>query len=570
MTGRHSAPHHGAKSFSKEKLAAVRRSPALWLTELLILMLIVMASFAIAGVVHSLLGGGCEEKTIEVTAAPGVAPALEEAASAWSTSLEAEDVCASVKVTARPSVEVAEELAGPQADPPDLWVPDSSQWVQWVRRETRGVDTPVHSAWVSPPIASSPMVLAATRDDAESLVEAAAGGWSEVLSGKTELAVVDPRTNTEGLLTLATAQATLGSRSGSPTRDLVSSFVELSSRVLTSTSAGMEQSRTRAALPFPTSEQAVILANAGSGPERVQSLYPRGEGMSLDFPVVHFVPPTQEPVHLEAAQAFVSFLHQPVSQRELRATGLRAPNGGAFPTTVEFDGIAATAVIGSLPPATDQQVVEAGRVWSAAQRGNRTLIVVDVSGSMGGGGGEKIRFAAAAAEAAVDYLPDSAQLGLWAFSTDLDGSSPWRELVPLGSVGSPDDPDARRQTLAEKTKQLPSLTETPRDTALYQTTWDAYQTVSEGYDPQRLNSVVLVTDGSDTTSELTRRVLLSRLGEAHDSDRPVPISTVAIGPDADTATLARVSAATGGSQYAVDTASDIREVFLDAVIEAGK
>jgi Mg-chelatase subunit ChlD len=535
-----------------------------WLTELLIVCL----SFAVAGIVYA-VSDTCDEQTVEVTAAPSVAPALKEAASAWTVPSDLGDICASVHVTVRPSVKAADELAGSGVDPPDLWIPDSSQWLRQLRRDTSGEDTPIHSAWVSPSIASSPIVLAASPDDAASLVKTAAGGWSGVLSGDAGLAVMDPTTRTEGLLTLAAAQETMGGESGSPTQELVGRFVDLSSRTLSSETEAVAQAKAKS-LSFPASEQSVIRANAGPGPDRIQSVYPRGEGMSLDFPVVRFVPPTQEPAHFQAVQAFVSSLYGPVSQRKLRATGLRTADGGAFPTTVGFDGIAPTAVIHSPTQVGDQEVIDAQRVWAAAQRRNRTLVVVDVSGSMAENGGEKIRFAAAAAKDAVDYLPDDAHLGLWAFSKNLNGSSPWRALSSLGTLGSADDPQAHRQALRAATDQLPSLTDPPRDTALYQATWDAYETVSDGYDPKSLDSVVVVTDGSDTASGLTREELLGRLGDAKDSARPVPIFTVAIGPDADRTTLQQISGATGGSSYTVDTPSDIRDIFIDAVIEARK
>jgi Mg-chelatase subunit ChlD len=390
-----------------------------------------------------------------------------------------------------------------------------------------------------------------------------------VLSDDSELAVMDPMTRTEGLLTLAAAQETLGGDSGSPTQELVGRFVDLSSRTLGSESEGVAQAKAKS-LSFPASEQSVIRANSGPGPDKIQSVYPRGEGISLDFPVVRFVPATQEPAHFETVQAFVSSLYGPASQRKLRATGLRSADGGAFPNTVGFDGIAPTAVIHSLPQVADQEVIDAQRVWSAAQRRNRTLIVVDASGSMAQNGGEKIRFAAAATKDAVDYLPDDAQLGLRAFSNDLNGSSPSRELVSLGTLGSADDPEARRQALRDAADQLPSLTDPPRGTALYQATWDAYEAVRNGYDPKRLDSVVVVTDGSDTASEMTGKELLARLGDAQDSSRPVPIFTVAVGPDADRTTLGAISEATGGAEYNVDTPSDIRDIFIDAVIEARK
>jgi Ca-activated chloride channel homolog len=514
-------------------------------------------------------GLGCEgEETIEVLAAPSIAPALEEAGTAWADEARPNGVCPSVEVTSRSSAEAADELADPEVDPPDLWVPDSTQWIQRLRLDTYGVDTPVHSAWVAPSIASSPIVLAVTPDDAASLVDVASGGWSEVLSGETPFAIVDPEKNTDGLLTLATAQETLGSESGAPTRDLVSSLVRLSDSVLEGTDDGMERVRSADTLPFPVSEQAVIEANSASGEAEVQSVYPRGQGMALDFPVVQFSLATQEPAHHETVQAFVSTLDEPAFHRELHAIGLRNGDGAAFPDTVDFEGIAPMATIRSLPQASDQQITDALRVWSAAERGNRTLIAVDVSGSMADEGGDKIRFASEAVADAVGYLPDTAQLGLWAFSTDLNGSVPWRELVKLGTIGSPNDEDARRQALRAQAEALPALTRSRGNTGLYQTTWDALREVSTGYDPDLYNSVVLVTDGEDTSGQ-TLDDLLSRLRDAQDSSRPLPVFTIAIGPDADAGTLQQISEATGGAPYSVASASDIRDIFLDAVIEAG-
>ena len=219
--------------------------------------------------------------------------------------------------------------------------------------------------------------------------------------------------------------------------------------------------------------------------------------MALDFPVVQFVPATQSPVRREAVSAFVSSLYDADTRSHLRAAGLRDAKGSAFPSTVGFDGIAPTATIRSLPQVSDQQITDSRRVWSAAQRRNRTLIVVDVSGSMLEQGGDKIRSAAAAAKDAVGYLPDDAELGLWAFSTNLTGAAPWRKLVSVGPLGSPADQQARRQTLRSQASQLPRLAQSRGNTGLYRTTWDAFQTVRNGYDPRRYNSVVVVTDGTD-------------------------------------------------------------------------
>jgi Ca-activated chloride channel family protein len=569
MTGRHSASRWGAKASPGGTDQSARRYGRQWPLGLLIL----LAPAAVFGTirVQSVIGSEdtcAGQETIKVTAAPNVAPALQKVGATWADQARPDDVCPTVEVTSRSSVDAEAELASPGVTTPDVWIPDSSLWIQRLRRDVSGRNTPAQSAWVSPSIASSPIVLAASPADASSLVKVAAGGWSEVLSGKTQFAIVDPEKSTDGLQTLATAQVTLGKNSGRPTRELVSSLVGLSSSVLSSTSEGIKAMSTTS-LPFPTNEQAVIEANSGAGPPEVQSIYPRGRSMSLDFPVMQFAPPTQAPAHRDAVESFVSFLDQSTAQRELRAIGLRNADGQSFPTTVDFEGIAPTAVIQSLPPASDHQVIDAIRVWSAVQRGNRTLIVVDVSGSMAESGGEKIRFAAAAAENAVGYLPDTAELGLWAFSTDLTGSAPWRELVSLGALGSPNDKDARRQELRTQTARLPSLTESRGNTGLYRTTWAAFQLVHHGYDPDRYNSVVLVTDGANTAGGLNLEDLLRKLEAARETSRPLPIFTIAVGSDADVKTLKRISGATGGSEYTVAAASDIRSIFLDAVIKAG-
>jgi Mg-chelatase subunit ChlD len=513
----------------------------------------------------------CATEPIAVAAAPNVAPALRRAADAWGSSARPDGACPAVRVTAVSSADAVDRFARPRADLPDVWVPDSSQWVQQLRRDTDGETARAHTAWVSPSIASSPMVLAASPSDARGLVRSAAGGWSDVLSGNADVSTMNPYRSTEGLLTLATAQAALGSRSGPPARGLVTGLVTLSTRVVTP--AALHVSATAAGGPpaFATSEQTVIKADSGPGTDRLQAVYPRGSGLSLDFPVVQFVPVTEAGPRRATVSAFVSSLYRPSAQRRLRAAGLRDAQGSAFPSTVGFDGIAPTATVASMPQVSDQQITEARRVWSAAKRRNRTLIVVDVSGSMTELRGQKIRFAAQAVRAAVGYLPDDAQLGLWAFSTDLDGRSPWRELVPVGPVGGPGDPQARRQTIAAQAGGLPALAARTRgNTGLYRTVWDAYRAVRDHYDPRRYNSLVLVTDGADTGSGLTRRSLLSRLRAARaSSGGPLPVLTVAVGPDADRRTLRAISGATGGAEYNVDAAADIRDVFLDAVIKEG-
>ena len=108
--------------------------------------------------------------------------------------------------------------------------------------------------------------------------------------------------------------------------------------------------------------------------------------------------------------------------------------------------MSAARTVSALGAPSSSHEADGLRVWTAAGRGNRTLAVIDLSGSMAetvGGGQSKIQFAAAAAKAAVDFFPDTSSLGLWGFSVDRTPTADWSQLVPSAhsdrmSVGRPD------------------------------------------------------------------------------------------------------------------------------------
>jgi Ca-activated chloride channel family protein len=197
--------------------------------------------------------------------------------------------------------------------------------------------------------------------------------------------------------------------------------------------------------------------------------------------------------------------------------------------------------------------------------------VIDTSGSMAdsiGGGSSKIQFAAAAAHAAVDFFPDSSSLGLWNFSTRPSPGTDWTELVPLGPLGSSGNGTTRRAAMIAAADSLPSRV--GGSTGLYATTLAAFDAVRSGYDPDAINSVVLLTDGANTdTTGIDLPTLLSSLRAEANSSEPVPIITIAVGQDADVATLRKISAAAGGSTLTAAEPADIRDAVIDAIVRAG-
>ena len=198
------------------------------------------------------------------------------------------------------------------------------------------------------------------------------------------------------------------------------------------------------------------------------------------------------------------------------------------------------------------------------------LTVIDVSGSMdqdAGQGRTRIELARDAAITALRLYPDSAQIGLWAFSVLLKPPNDWLSLVDLGPLGDDVSGATRRDRLLEQSQTLPTLV--GGGTGLYDTTLAAFRTVRAGYDPARVNSVVLLTDGrnEEDPGGIDLDTLLRTLRAEFDPAQPIPIITIGMGPDADLDTLRQISETTGGKAYTALDPNDIETVFLDAMIE---
>jgi Ca-activated chloride channel homolog len=207
--------------------------------------------------------------------------------------------------------------------------------------------------------------------------------------------------------------------------------------------------------------------------------------------------------------------------------------------------------------------------WAAASRDSRTLVLIDVSGSMGdpaGNGQSKIQLTLAASVTALGFLlPDTSDLGLWIFSKNLTPTSDWQELVPVGPLGGRIGPLSRRDALRQAVTTIPARVN--GNTGLYNTALAAYQQANASYDPNKSNSVVLLTDGQNVDpGGIDLPTLLAKLRALRNPAKPVQILTMGIGNQADTSALRQISDATGGLSYTVQNPADIKGVFLDAIL----
>ena len=95
---------------------------------------------------------------------------------------------------------------------------------------------------------------------------------------------------------------------------------------------------------------------------------------------------------------------------------------------------------------------------------------------------------------------------------------------------------------------------------------DAVRTMRASYDPARVNAVLVLTDGmNDDQGSISLDGLLSTLTAEQDPNRPVPVISIAFGPDSDVEALSQISRATGGAAYESKDPRQIGEIFLDAV-----
>jgi Ca-activated chloride channel homolog len=494
--------------------------------------------------------GVCQgQVNVRVIAAPSIAPAITTIANQWQASHPTVDrTCIGVSVVAQDSRAAEESLVNVSTGV--AWIPDSTVWSSRLAADASGLT--LSHLTVGRSVAKSPLVVAVSPARSAAVSAAAKQGWVAALSGTSSAVVADPTNTTEGALTLLSLQSELGN-SSSGTTALGSALLDLSQRVMPNAAAGFA-----AVADFPTtapafvaSEQAVLAANTG-----------KAKRPALDFPFVTITPSTVS-VYARALQQFGQRLAQPAAVSALNAAHLRAVSAAPLPGTSDASG-AGSQPVDLIDQPTPASVTGVLRRWVAVGAPNRFLCVIDVSGSMkdnSGNGQSKIQVASEAATAAVTLMPDAWVAGLWIFSLKPAPANDWTQLVPLGPVRD------NRSALLSATRSMPDRA--VGDTALYSTALAAFKEVSAHYQADKVNSVILMTDGANTDpADNSLPALIAALKAQFDPTRPVNINTIALGADADVNALQQISAATGGRTYVVKKAQDIRTVFVRVALRS--
>jgi ABC-type molybdate transport system substrate-binding protein len=479
--------------------------------------LLVIAVLAWVGVEYlrsRLAGGECDATTqLRIAAAPDIAPVLTDLARTVPT-----QDCYTVDVSANPSPTTVEALASGVAGP-DVWVPEASTWLLQARDS---------GAWNLPEsgqsVASSPVVLA--LDEKTATKYGKSSNWQQILDGEA-VGLPDPTRVAAGIAALA-------------------GIKQLSKDDATFTAAMRKLSPPQPAV-LPASEQSVVSRH-------LVAAY--ANAPSFDYPYV--VLPKAVEASRSAAERFLKVLLDPAASKAFADAGFRTPAGQLLSAQAGVD--AAPRPGTAVQPETMYGMLQA---WAGANLSARIQVLLDVSGSMAaavpGTGKSRMALTLQAATQALGLLKPTTELGLWLFSTKLDGDKDYQELLPMRTLTEQVASGGVEKLNAVKPKAGSA-------TGLYDSILAAYQSARQNWKAGKINLVVVLTDGRNEDRDgISLDKLREELGKLQDPRKPLPVIGIGVGPDIDATELQAVSAATGGQSFATPDPRKISDVFYQAL-----
>lgn len=285
---------------------------------------------------------------------------------------------------------------------------------------------------------------------------------------------------------------------------------------------------------FVVQEQLVIYFNRQSQrPARLVAIYPAEGTLWEDHPLALVETPGLSIFHRETYQAFRDYLTSTATQQLVLQAGYR-PADLSIPIQAAASPINPTNGVDPSQPQTTLQmpspsVVDIVRdVWWLTKRHTNVYLVVDTSGSMEGDKLARVK------EALVTFLDqikgEQERVGLVAFSS---------------SVYYVDEMDEIRDNRSQLLTTIGGL-EAKGNTALLDAVWEAYQQLQRLGDRERINALVVMTDGMENNSWISLNELADGIQRDNSRGVPVIIFCIAYGEDADMKTLRRIAEASGG------------------------
>ncbi|WP_374458130.1 substrate-binding domain-containing protein [Nocardioides sp.] len=527
------------------------------------LLLVGLALLLVIGLVgfFALRGGDdseaadCVSEQVTLTTAPVMESLVEQAVK----DVNADEPCIDIKVTSGTVKDVVALLADPNAELPEIWIPDSPTW--------KGQLT--SAGWTGTPVAD---VLAQTPVGLVGGPAAKApASWAAALDGGS-LAMADPSAQGASALALLAPYAemkTTGETPASIEEKTVPVAQTYGERAVAGGSSETDLTTISATSTqlVPATEQAYLAARRSN--DQLTLVAPATGVPMLQFPLIDVNRGSKDilasggDLSARVGRAMARWFTSSAGVEAIAEAELRGPDGTALPEGI---GMGDSKILPKVPQKTTDDTLRQWRVLSVP---SSILAVVDLSGSMKMAIGDttRIGLAVQASQVALDAFPAQARIGIWGFSKNrgANGAS-WEEYATLDRLDAPAaDGQTHGDVVRSEADKLVSRVK--GGTGVMDTTLAAYKYAQEKWDPAWFNSVVIFTDGaSDDSSSLTLESLVNQLKSIRDPAKPVKVIIIGISQDADTGELDQIAAATGGQNYLVNNPNEILGVLASALL----
>jgi Ca-activated chloride channel homolog len=285
--------------------------------------------------------------------------------------------------------------------------------------------------------------------------------------------------------------------------------------------------------------------NRGAQPKLI-ALYPPEGTFYSDNPFIVLNGPWVSAAQRQGAERFGDFLTEEVTPELAARSGFR-------PADLETEPVPPVSKENGVDPAQPERVLglpesrtldRIRRAWREDRKPANVLLVVDTSGSMADE--NRLVQAKKGLETFFGEVGRQDSVGLTIFSDQI------QPLLPVKPFGQ------NERRLRDTVSNLIA----DGGTAVYDATIDGFEAVRADATPERINAVVVLTDGEDTDSAASAEEAVAAVRAQGDSDNQVRVFTIAYSAGAAGAAeaLAAISEASGGQAYEGDT-EDIESVY---------
>jgi Ca-activated chloride channel family protein len=268
--------------------------------------------------------------------------------------------------------------------------------------------------------------------------------------------------------------------------------------------------------------------------ERLVALYPKDGTFFSDNPVAIVRAPWVTPALRAAGEAFSAWIRERATPAFVARFGFRPGDPDAKPAAPIDRAHGADPAQPEITLALPQPPVlsRIKKRWRQDRKPANVMLVVDTSSSMSQEG--KMDQAKRGLRSFFGQLAPQDRVGLLTFSSRV------RPVLPIARFSR------SRKNLTTAVADMVG----DGETALYDATLAGVRSVRRLDDTQRINAVVLLTDGMRTTGEVDLLTLLKELKSVSPvEERTVRIFAISYGADAAVGPLKEIAAATGGKWF---------------------